>query len=149
MPTQVSQVSVWRHSCSNSSISTHSLHFIAAGSASYALGWPSMTRDLHASNFKATIGISMWTMGFAIVPLVISSLSEEFGRQPIYLVSVIGFCLVHLIIAKCAFYTTPVPPVRLTCVQGTDDTSRTRRSLPGRHIWPRLHFGGSLIRYLS
>ena len=58
-----------------------------------------MTRDLHTSNFKATAGISTFTTGYAIVPLLISSFSEEFGRQPIYVVTIIGFTLMHLVVA--------------------------------------------------
>ena len=75
-------------------------HFASAGAASsYALGWPSMTRDLNTTNFKATIGLSTYCVGFAIVPLLISSFSEEFGRQPIYVFSAIGFSLSHLMVA--------------------------------------------------
>ncbi|TCD71766.1 hypothetical protein EIP91_003109 [Steccherinum ochraceum] len=70
-----------------------------AGSSSYALGWPSMTRDLHTTNFKATAGISTFTAGYAIVPLLISSISEEFGRHPIYVVTTIGFMFMHLGVA--------------------------------------------------
>ena len=58
-----------------------------------------MTRDLHTTNFRATIGISTYTVGFAIVPLIISSFSEEFGRQPIYVFSAVGFALSHVVVA--------------------------------------------------
>lgn len=58
-----------------------------------------MTRDLHTTNFKATAGISTFTAGYAIVPLLISSVSEEFGRQPIYVVTAFGFAMMHLAVA--------------------------------------------------
>ncbi|THH29523.1 hypothetical protein EUX98_g4677 [Antrodiella citrinella] len=77
-----------------------------AGSSSYALGTPSMIRNLHASTFQATAGISTFTAGYSVVPLLISSVSEDFGRQPIYIVTVIGFTLMHLVVAKAENLST-------------------------------------------
>ncbi|OJT03339.1 hypothetical protein TRAPUB_6117 [Trametes pubescens] len=72
---------------------------VASSSSAYALGVPSMIRDLNATQFQATIGLSMYTLGFAIVPLVSASFSEEFGRQPLYFFSGVGCLLMHLMIA--------------------------------------------------
>ncbi|EIW58339.1 MFS general substrate transporter [Trametes versicolor FP-101664 SS1] len=72
---------------------------VASSSSAYALGVPSMIRDLNATQFQATIGLSMYTLGFAIVPLVSASFSEEFGRQPLYFCSGVGCLLMHLMIA--------------------------------------------------
>ncbi|KAI0642409.1 MFS general substrate transporter [Trametes meyenii] len=72
---------------------------VASSSSAYALGDPSMIRDLNATQFQATIGLSMYTLGFAIVPLVSASFSEEFGRQPLYFCSGIGCLLMHLMTA--------------------------------------------------
>ena len=58
-----------------------------------------MLRDLNCTQFEATIGLSLYCLGFAVVPLVTASFSEEFGRQPLYVVSVIGFALMHLMVA--------------------------------------------------
>ena len=58
-----------------------------------------MTRDLHCTTYQATIGLSMYCLGFGIVPLVTASLSEEFGRMPLYIVSAAGFALTHMMIA--------------------------------------------------
>ena len=58
-----------------------------------------MTRDLHATQFQATLGLSMYTLGFALVPLFSTSFSEEFGRQPVYLVSAAGSLIFHIMIA--------------------------------------------------
>ena len=71
----------------------------ASTAGAYALGFPSMTRELNATQFQATIGLSMYTLGFAVVPLISTSFSEEFGRQPIYLVSGVGCLLFHVMIA--------------------------------------------------
>lgn len=72
---------------------------IASSSGAYALGFPSMTRDLHATRFQGTVGISTYTLGFALVPLVTTSFSEEFGRQPLYIVSAVGCLLMHVMTA--------------------------------------------------
>lgn len=58
-----------------------------------------MTRDLNCTTFQATQGLSLYAFGFAIVPLVSASFSEEFGRQPLYLCTVVAFALMHLMVA--------------------------------------------------
>ncbi|OBZ74070.1 hypothetical protein A0H81_05937 [Grifola frondosa] len=72
---------------------------VASSSAAYPLGAPSMTRDLNATQFQATIGLSLYALGFGVTPLVTASFSEEFGRQPLYLYSGIGCLLMHVMIA--------------------------------------------------
>lgn len=79
--------------------SYYKLIIIAAVVAVYNLGFPSMTRDLHCTEFQATIGLSVFTLGFGVVPLVTSSFSEEFGRKPLYIVSGIGFFFMFPMIA--------------------------------------------------
>jgi MFS family permease len=89
-------------SCLISSMSHKNFLFkviIAAVVAVYNLGFPSMIRDLHCTQFQATIGMSVFTLGFGVVPLVTSSFSEEFGRLPLYIVSGIGFFLMFPMIA--------------------------------------------------
>lgn len=71
----------------------------AANASTYNLGFPSMLKDLNCTQFQATIGLSTYTLGFAITPLVTASFSEEFGRQPLYIVSIIIFGLMHLMVA--------------------------------------------------
>lgn len=68
-------------------------------SASYNMGFQSMTRDLNCTEFQATIGLSMYALGFALIPLFSASFSEEFGRQPLYICSTIGIILSHLLVA--------------------------------------------------
>ncbi|GBE86348.1 MFS general substrate transporter [Sparassis latifolia] len=72
---------------------------VASSSAAYALGFPSMMRDLNCTEFQATIGLSLYALGFGIVPLVSASFSEEFGRQPLYLWSGVGFVLMQIMTA--------------------------------------------------
>ncbi|KAI0332771.1 MFS general substrate transporter [Cubamyces sp. BRFM 1775] len=84
------------HSCR---INASTILSTASSSSAYALGDPSMIRDLNATQFQATVGLSMYTLGFALVPLVSASFSEEFGRQPLYFFSGVGCLLMHLMIA--------------------------------------------------
>lgn len=58
-----------------------------------------MIKDLNCTEFQATVGLSMYCLGFGIVPLVSSSFSEEVGRRPLYVVCVLGHALMHLMIA--------------------------------------------------
>jgi MFS family permease len=63
------------------------------------MGVPSMVLDLNCTEFQATIGLAVYVLGFAVVPLVSASFSEEFGRQPLYIGSLIGFILSDMTIA--------------------------------------------------
>ncbi|KAF9444904.1 MFS general substrate transporter [Macrolepiota fuliginosa MF-IS2] len=80
-------------------IASFATFITACTAASYNLGFPSMTRDLNCTQFQATIGLSVYALGFGVVPLVTASFSEEFGRQPLYIGSGIGFTLMYLMIA--------------------------------------------------
>ena len=79
----------------------------AANASSYNLGFLDMVPDLHTTQFKATIGLSMYTFGFAITPLVTASFSEEFGRHPLYIVSCLGFAMMHLVVALLVPLSSP------------------------------------------
>lgn len=71
----------------------------AAVASTYPIGYGSMTADLNCTTFQATIGLSLYALGFGLIPLVTAPLSEEFGRQPLYLVSGFIFMIMHLGIA--------------------------------------------------
>ncbi|PBK98999.1 MFS polyamine transporter [Armillaria gallica] len=80
-------------------LSSFSTLIAASTAAGYNLGFDSMTRDLSCTRFQATIGLSTFTLGFGIVPLFTASFSEEFGRQPLYIVSAGGFFLMYIMVA--------------------------------------------------
>lgn len=63
------------------------------------MGVPTMVDDLHCSTFAATLGLSVYPLGFGVVPLFTSALSEEFGRFPIYIVTTFLFMLTHVMMA--------------------------------------------------
>ncbi|KAJ2929472.1 hypothetical protein H1R20_g7617, partial [Candolleomyces eurysporus] len=64
------------------------------------MGFSSMTRDLNATVFQATIGLSLFTLGFGVIPMITASFSEEFGRRPLYIVSMLGFLLMYVMVAE-------------------------------------------------
>jgi MFS family permease len=71
------------------------------------MGFSSMMRDLHCTEFQATIGLSVYPLGFGLIPLATASFSEEFGRLPLYIVSGLGFllmCLMAALYGRTAFY---------------------------------------------
>jgi hypothetical protein len=72
---------------------------LGAASTSFSMGYQSMMRDLNCTQFQATVGLSMWSLGFGVVPLITSSFTEEFGRLNIYIVSSFGFMLTEIMIA--------------------------------------------------
>ncbi|KAJ3568994.1 hypothetical protein NP233_g5355 [Leucocoprinus birnbaumii] len=75
--------------------------FLSSSTVSaYNFGFPSMIRDLNCTEFQATLGLSVYPIGLAIVPMFIAALSEEFGRWPLFFWSSIGFELCFVMIAK-------------------------------------------------
>ncbi|ESK83376.1 drug transporter [Moniliophthora roreri MCA 2997] len=72
----------------------------AATAGAYNMGFPTMTPEIGCTEYQATIGLSLYALGFGLVPLVTASFSEEFGRQALYVVSSLGFMLMYLMIAK-------------------------------------------------
>jgi MFS family permease len=71
----------------------------ASAISTYTIGILTMTRDLNCSTFEATVGLSVYPLGFSLVPLLTSSLSEEFGRFRLYIISSLLFMLTHVMIA--------------------------------------------------
>ncbi|PBK65970.1 MFS polyamine transporter [Armillaria solidipes] len=80
-------------------LSSFSTLLAASTAAGYNLGFDSMTRDLNCTRFQATIGLSTYTLGFGIVPIFTAAFSEEFGRQPLYIVSAGGFFVMYIMVA--------------------------------------------------
>ncbi|KAJ6617044.1 major facilitator superfamily domain-containing protein [Mycena sp. CBHHK59/15] len=56
-------------------------------------------KEIHCTEFQATIGLSIYALGFGFVPFFTASLSESVGRQPFYLVSAAGCLFAHLMAA--------------------------------------------------
>ncbi|KAG2742251.1 MFS general substrate transporter [Suillus brevipes Sb2] len=54
---------------------------------SFAMSMSSMRQDLNCTRFQTTVAYCLYSLGFGIVPLFTSALSEEVGRRPIYLAS--------------------------------------------------------------
>lgn len=48
----------------------------AAAASSYSISYESMMHDLNCTQLQATVGLSLYVIGFGIVPLVSSSFSE-------------------------------------------------------------------------
>ncbi|TNY23171.1 MFS general substrate transporter [Rhodotorula diobovata] len=59
----------------------------AYSGTAFAMGTPSLMRDLNCSREVATLGLSVFPLGFGLGPLFTAPLSEAFGRYPLYVVS--------------------------------------------------------------
>ncbi|GAA5952622.1 hypothetical protein JCM21900_006052 [Sporobolomyces salmonicolor] len=66
---------------------------VAYCGTAFAMGNESMMADLHCSREVATLGLSVFPLGFGLGPLFTAPLSEAYGRYPMYFIS----CLVYLI----------------------------------------------------
>ncbi|KAF8624022.1 hypothetical protein AX17_007228 [Amanita inopinata Kibby_2008] len=71
----------------------------ASAASAYNLGFESMGRELHSSDEANISGLSVFALGFGLIPLVSASFSEEFGRKPLYIFSSAGFALMYLMVA--------------------------------------------------
>ncbi|KAH7908593.1 MFS general substrate transporter [Hygrophoropsis aurantiaca] len=72
---------------------------VASAADSFSMGYQSMMRELNCTEFEATVALSLYALGFSIVPLFTSSFSEEFGRMPLYIGSSFMFMLTEVMIA--------------------------------------------------
>ncbi|PAV20009.1 MFS general substrate transporter [Pyrrhoderma noxium] len=94
-PINYSRTRKWAITCVASGLTG----LVAAIASTYAMGYDSMIRDLNCTELQATAGLSLYALGFAIFPLILAPLSEEFGRQPLYVYSTFILVLMHLGVA--------------------------------------------------
>lgn len=66
--------------------------FTAFTAGAYSPGAEQMTREWHVSNVAFLVGITTFTTGFGIAPMVLAPFSEINGRRPVFIVS--GFLFV-------------------------------------------------------
>ena len=63
-------------------------------SSMFAPGVPLVEKEFHFTNFNlATLVVSIFVLGLAIGPLGVAPISETYGRQPVYIVSMLFFVL--------------------------------------------------------
>ena len=72
---------------------------LASVSSTYPMGFPSMIPDLNCNYLQAVAGLSVFTLALGVVPLVTASLSEEFGRKPLFVTSSFVFLIMFIMIA--------------------------------------------------
>ncbi|KAF9054700.1 major facilitator superfamily domain-containing protein [Panaeolus papilionaceus] len=70
---------------------------VASSGTSFPMGTPSMIRDLSCTSIDAALGLGLFCLGFGILPLFTTAFSEEFGRLPLYYVSMAVFLAMHLV----------------------------------------------------
>ncbi|KAH7126856.1 major facilitator superfamily domain-containing protein [Dendryphion nanum] len=68
----------------------------AYSAGSYSPGIGQMTQEWGVSDVAALVGITMFTTGFAIAPMVLAPFSEIQGRRPVFIVSGLVFLICQL-----------------------------------------------------
>ena len=68
----------------------------AFSAGSYSPGVGQMTEEWHVSSVAALVGITTFTTGFAIAPMVLAPFSEINGRRPMFIASGIIFVICQL-----------------------------------------------------
>ncbi|EUC26707.1 hypothetical protein COCCADRAFT_42284 [Bipolaris zeicola 26-R-13] len=64
---------------------------ISLSSSAYGGGIEQIQRDFHVSNEVATLGVSMFVLGFALGPLLWAPFSEMYGRQVVFVSTFLAF----------------------------------------------------------
>ncbi|KAG2058309.1 MFS general substrate transporter, partial [Suillus hirtellus] len=90
-----------------------------AAASSYAISYDSMITDLNCTRLQATLGLSLYAIGYGIVPLFSSSFSEERGRRPVYIMSSTLFFLAEVMNALAPNIQTVVASRALQGVFGS------------------------------
>ncbi|KAG2140816.1 MFS general substrate transporter [Suillus cothurnatus] len=106
---------------------------IAAASSSYSISYESMMKDLKCTQLEATLGLSLYVIGFGVVPLISSSFGEEFGRRPVYIMSSALFFLAEIMNAMAPNIQTVVVSRALQGVFAACSASLTGGSIAD--IW--------------
>ena len=66
---------------------------IYIGSAIYTPGIPLIAAQFHVSDVAATLGLTLFVVGYGVGPMFLSPLSEipQFGRAPVYIITLAIF----------------------------------------------------------
>lgn len=70
--------------------------FTAFTSGAYAPGIDQMTAEWHISRVACLVGITIFTCGFAIAPMVLAPFSELNGRKPVFIATGLLFVICQL-----------------------------------------------------
>ncbi|CAI6335912.1 unnamed protein product [Periconia digitata] len=68
----------------------------AFSAGAYSPGVAQMAAEWHVSNVAVLVGITMFTVGFGIAPMVLAPFSEINGRRPVFIASGILFVICQL-----------------------------------------------------
>jgi hypothetical protein len=93
-------------------LQTMSTFVVTFASSAYASGIPGVMRSFDVSKNVATLGLSLFVLGFALGPLVWAPLSEVYGRKPVYLISFTAYTAFS-VAAACAPNITALLVFRL------------------------------------
>ena len=74
---------------------------VTFASSAYASGIEGVKRDFDVSDEVATLGLSLFVLGFALGPLIWAPLSEVYGRKSIYVISFMAYTAFS-VAATCA-----------------------------------------------
>ncbi|OQO12662.1 hypothetical protein B0A48_02125 [Cryoendolithus antarcticus] len=90
---------------------------------SHASGIDQMSAEWHVSNIAVTVGITVFTAGFAIAPMFLAPFSEIHGRRPIFIGTGCLFVLFQLVCSLTPTYPGMLVARFLTgCVSSTFST---------------------------
>lgn len=78
--------------------------FTAFTAGAYSPGAEQMTREWHVSNVAFLVGITTFTTGFGVAPMVLAPFSEINGRRPVFIVSGFLFVVCQLCCAVTQSY---------------------------------------------
>ncbi|KAF2815033.1 MFS general substrate transporter, partial [Mytilinidion resinicola] len=76
----------------------------AFSAGSYSPGVGQMTKEWHISDVAALVGITTFTTGFGVAPMVLAPFSEIHGRKPVFLVTGLLFVVCQLCCALTRSY---------------------------------------------
>ena len=62
-------------------------------STSYTSAIPGIVDTLGASNIEGVLGLTTYLLGVAAGSVILAPLSEMYGRRPVYVLSLVAFCL--------------------------------------------------------
>lgn len=157
----------WKRLAVSMSICVKSLFAITASSI-YTPGIPGIVKEFDVTLTVATLGLSLYVLGFVFGPTILSPMSEVYGRNFVYRPSWIAFFFFQLGTALskniesfliCRFLSGAIVGTYLTVPMGTMADIWEKEKLPPwmgillvmAHVGPIMgpFIGGFLVQYLS
>lgn len=111
----------------------------------YSSGQDAIEKTFNVSAEVATLGLSMYILGFAVGPLLLAPLSEYYGRNPVYVYSWLGLVIFQIPLALATNIETVIICRLIQGLMGSAPLTNTGGTVSD--LWARDDCGNPMAVY--